>query len=137
MGLMVPSRQAIIPELVGEEDVMNAVSLDSLGMNTLRLGAPALTGFIVDAWDFSVVYYVMAALYIMGAISIAFMPLTGKLSSGGNQALSDIVEGFRYLKRNSTILIVLIFSLFIVVLSMPYMALLPIFTDSILNKLDA
>lgn len=133
MGLMVPSRQAIIPEMVSGEDLMNAVSLDSLGMNTLRLTAPALTGFIIEGFDFAAVYYVMTGMYVMGAIFIAFMPLTSRLASKGNGALAEIADGFKYLKRNTTILLLLIFTLFVVVLSMPYMALLPIFTDTILD----
>jgi len=133
MGLMVPSRQAIIPEMVSDEDLMNAVSLDSLGMNVLRLTAPALTGFIIAGFDFAAVYYAMTAMYAIGAVFISFMPLTRRLVSGGNQALADIAGGFKYLKRNPTISILLIFTLFVVVLSMPYMALLPIFTDTILG----
>ncbi|MFC1899642.1 MFS transporter [Chloroflexota bacterium] len=133
MGLMVPSRQAIIPEMVSGEDLMNAVSLDSLGMNTLRLMAPALSGFIIESFNFAAVYYVMTGMYVMGAIFIAFMPLTSRLISKGSRALTEIAEGFKYLKRNTTILLLLIFTLFAVMLSMPYMALIPIFTDTILD----
>ena len=133
MGLMVPSRQAIISEMVSGEDLMNAVSLDSLGMNILRLTAPALTGFIIDGFDFAAVYYVMTGMYVMGAIFIALMPLTSRLASNGSRVLAEIAEGFKYLKRNTTILLLLIFTLFAVILSMPYMALLPIFTDTILD----
>ena len=57
MGLMIPSRQSIIPEIVPEEDIMNAVSLDSTGQNTLRLMAPAISGFLIEAFGFGAVYY--------------------------------------------------------------------------------
>ena len=133
MGLMIPSRQAIIPEIVSNEDLMNAVSLDSLGMNTLRLTAPALTGFLIDAYDFSAVYYAMAAMYTLGAIFIGFMPLTGRMLTRGGQALADIAEGFRYIKSHTTIMYLLIFTLFVVILSMPYMTLMPIFSEEILD----
>ncbi len=136
MGLMIPSRQAIIPEIVSDEDLMNAVSLDSLGMNTLRLTAPALTGFLIDAYDFSAVYYAMTAMYIMGAVFIAFMPLTGRIAARGSRALSDIAEGFKYIKNHTTIMYLLIFTLFVVILSMPYITLMPMITDGIL-KVDA
>ena len=53
MGLMMPSRQAIIPEIVGEEQVMNAVALNSLGMSTLRLLAPAAAGTAKRIWKAS------------------------------------------------------------------------------------
>lgn len=43
MSLMMPSRQAMIPDLVGNEKMMNAISLNMAGMNTMRLFAPAGT----------------------------------------------------------------------------------------------
>jgi MFS family permease len=133
MGLMIPSRQAIIPEIVDEEQIMNAVSLDSTGMNTLRLMAPALSGFLVDALGYGAVYYTMTGMYLLGAVCIVFMPLTGNMSIRGGNAISDIKEGFGYIRKEPTILTLLAFTLFMVVLSMPYMTLLPIFSLDILN----
>ena len=133
MGLMIPSRQSIIPEIVPEEEIMNAVSLDSTGQNTLRLMAPAISGFLIEAFGFGAVYYVMTGMYLIGTICIAFLPLTGKISMHGGNAVRDIREAFHYLKRQRTLLNVLGFTLFVVVLSMPYMTLLPIFALDILN----
>ncbi|UCD09368.1 MAG: MFS transporter [Dehalococcoidales bacterium] len=133
MGLMIPSRQAIIPEIVDEEDIMNAVSLDSTGMNILRLVSPALSGFLVDFFGYGSVYYVMTGMYIFGTVCIMFMPLTGKLVSGASNVIQDIKEGFLYIRRESTILLLLIFTLFVVVLSMPYMTLLPVFAEDVLD----
>ncbi len=133
MGLMIPSRQAIIPEIVDGEHIMNAVSLDSTGMNTLRLMAPALSGFLIDAFDYGAVYYVMTGMYVIGAVCIAFMPLTGTMSISGGNALADVKEGFRYIRKETTLLLLLAFTLFVVVLSMPYMTLLPIFALDILD----
>ena len=112
---------------------MNAVSLDSTGMNVLRLVSPALAGFLVDIFGYGSVYYVMTGMYIFGTICIMFMPLTGKLVSGANNVMQDIKEGFLYIKRESTILLLLIFTLFVVVLSMPYMTLLPVFAEDVLD----
>lgn len=134
MGLMIPSRQSIIPEIVDSDQLMNAISLDSLGMNTLRLTAPALSGFLIEWFDFESVYYAMTAMYVMGVVFIWFMPLTGKaVVRSGRKTLTDIAEGFRYIRGEKTILLLLGFTLFVVVLSMPYMTLMPIFTDTILG----
>jgi len=133
MGLMMPSRQAIIPEIVGEEGLMNAVSLNVLGMNTLRIIAPAATGFIIGAFNFEAVYYTMTGMYLMAVVFIAFMPLTGTMALRGGGALADIKEGLQYVQRETTILLVLMFTLFAVVLSMPYMMLMPVFAVDILK----
>lgn len=133
MGLMIPSRQAIVPEIVSQEQLMNAVALDTLGMNTLRLLAPAATGFLIDAFDFKAVYYAMTGMYLMGAVFIAFMPLTSTIARRGGAALADIREGFKYVRHETTILLLLAFTLFAVLLSMPYIYLMAIFTEDILK----
>ena len=72
-GLMMPSRQAFLPQIVGGEELMNAISLNTMGMNTLRLLAPMLAGFLIgDAFNFEAVYYVMAGLYLMSVVSSSF-----------------------------------------------------------------
>lgn len=136
MGLTFPSRQAIIREIVSETQLMNAVSLNMLGMNTLRLLAPAATGFLIDAFDFATVYYTMSALYFIAAVFFALMPPTGKIAIGGRSALAGIKEGFQYMRRENAVFLILVFSLIAIVLSMPYRIMMPIFTEDIL-KVDA
>ncbi|MBM2825130.1 MAG: transporter [Dehalococcoidales bacterium] len=133
MGLTMPSRQAIILEIVGDRQVMNAIALSSLEMNTLRFLAPALAGFLIDAFDFQAVFYTMTALYLLGAALIALMPLTGTMTLRGSGALADIAEGLKYIRQEPAVLMVLVFTLFAVLLSMPYQMMLPIFADDILK----
>ena len=76
MSLMMPSRQAIIFELVGEDALMNAIALNAAAMNLLRLLAPAFAGFFIAIWSIEGVYYMMAALYITGFLFIVRLPGT-------------------------------------------------------------
>jgi len=133
MGLMMPSRQAILPEIVGEEKLMNAVALNVLGMNTLRLLAPAASGFLIDALGFKAVYYATTGMYLMAVVFIAFLPLTSTMTVRGGGALADIKEGLNYVRRETNILLILAFTLFAVILSMPYMMLMPVFAVDVLK----
>ncbi|MBA7637305.1 Enterobactin exporter EntS [subsurface metagenome] len=133
MALMMPSRQAILPEIVGEEQLLNAISLNMLGMNGLRLFAPALTGFLIDAFDFEAVYYGMTGMYLMAVVFIGFLPLTSTITIRGRGALADIKEGLNYLRHETTIVLILVLTLVVVLLSMPYMMLMPVFADDILK----
>jgi MFS family permease len=133
MGLMMPARQSIIPELVSREHAMNAVALSTLGMNVLSLAAPAAAGFLVDAFDFAAVYYTMTGLYLYGVGFLVFLPRTNRTTMSGGSILADIQEGIRYMRRQRLGLLILFFTLFFVVLSMPYRQLLPIFVDDILK----
>jgi MFS family permease len=133
MGLMMPARQAIIPEIVSKEQVMNAVALNALGMNVLRLFSPALAGFLIDAFDFKAVFYAMTLMNLYSVAFMLFIPPTSQTLVRGGNILADIQEGFQYLLREKTVLFILVFNLFVVVLSMPYQQLLPIFVDDILK----
>ncbi|MBE0431611.1 MAG: MFS transporter [Dehalococcoidia bacterium] len=132
MALMMPSRMAILPEIVGREQLMNAVSLSALEMNALRLGAPALAGFIIEGFGFDVLYYTMAGFYLMGGILTAFLPRTSNVVARGGKALAQIREGLTYIRHNTTILLILLFTIFAVFLTMPYYVLMPVFTEDIL-----
>lgn len=133
-GLMMPSRQAFLPEIVGGEQLMNAISLNTMGMNSLRLLAPALAGFLIgDDFNFEVVYYVMTGLYLTSVVFIAFLPHTSTIAVRGSSALASIKEGLRYVRHETNILLILIFTLFAVILSMPYLLLMPIFAVEVLN----
>ena len=133
MGLMMPSRQAMIAEIVGEEDLMNAIALNTFAMNINRLMMPALAGFLIEGLGFVATYIFMTAMYLVAVIFIAIMPLTSTISLKGTGALSEIKDGLQYVRHQTTILVVLIFTLATVVLSMPYMGMLPVLTEKVLN----
>jgi MFS family permease len=133
MGLMMPSRQAIIAEIVDQEQVMNAVSLNTMGMNTFRILAPAATGFLIEAFDFASAYYVSTAMYGLAAICMFLMPKTTQKFSEGANALADIVDGVRYIRREKTMLLVVVATLFVMICGVPFMQLMPMVTEDILK----
>ncbi len=133
MALMMPSRQSIIPEIVGEEQLMNAISLNTMGMNTLRLFAPALSGFLIETVGFEAVYYTSAGMYLVAIVFISFLPLIGTMTIRGGGTLAEIKEGLNYIRHETIILLILGFTLIAHVLSMPFMQLMPVFTEDVLN----
>jgi len=133
MSLMMPSRQAIIYELVGERSLMNAIALNAAAMNLLRLLAPAFAGFFIALWSIEGVYYIMSALYIIGLIFVIKLPSTDaayQVSKKGT--FSELKDGLRYIRNNVNIFTLLVLTLFATILSMPYFFLLPVFTKDIL-----
>ena len=132
-GIIMPSRHSIIPEIVGKESVMNAIGLNNLSMSALLFIGPAVAGFLVDAFNYQVVYFIMTALTIIEILLITFIPLTGRLAKTGSNMLANIKEGLGYLKNNRNVLFVLLFILFAILLSRPIFVLLPIFSEDILG----
>ena len=133
MGLMMPATMAIIPEIVEERYITNAISLSNLAMNLFRLVAPALTGFLVDAFDFAFIYYTQAVMYLLAATLIYFLPSRKATADFDSNALEEIREGFRYIRRETTVSLIVLFSILCTVFGMPFTQLLPMFTEDILN----
>ena len=133
MGLTMPSRQAMIPVIVSGEQLMNAISLNTMGMNALQIFAPALAGFLVEWFDFEAVYYVMTAMYILSVTFFFFLPTARNISNVKMRAMDGIINGIKYVRHAPNILLVLLLSMVIVLLAMPYNNLMPIFVDDVLK----
>ena len=93
----------------------------------------AAAGFLIDTIGFSVIYYIMTGLYMMAGIFFSLIPRSGPRAGSRRTVLSDLKSGLQYVRRNVTILFLLVYTLFVICLSMPYMSLMPIFTDDILK----
>ncbi|MBI2852268.1 MAG: MFS transporter [Chloroflexi bacterium] len=131
-GLVMPTRQAILPEIIGKGSLLNAVSLGSLERDGLRFLAPAAAGFVIDRFGFETVYFIMVGLNLMAMLFCTLLPRSNNIASRGN-VFSDIKAGLQYIRHETIIFVILLFTLITVILSMPYQTLLPIFTDSILK----
>ena len=112
-ALMMPARQAIIPQLVRKSGVTNAIALSALGMALMTIAGPGLGGLVYAWLGPANTYFVIAGLMV-----IAFLMMTGVRNTGeaeskkrpGEKARSAVWEGMRYSTRNKTILI--LFALF-------------------------
>jgi len=142
-SLMMPARQAMTPEVVGESRLMNALALNTAGMNFARLMMPGLAGYMIALvgtgegtsgaeW----VYALMTAVYLWAVLSLFMVPdFHGRRERERTlrTALRDVTEGFRYIKNTPAVRAVLIVNLLIVVTSLPYFFLLPGFVDEVLH----
>ena len=151
MALVMPSRQAFLPEVVGMRRLMNAIPLQTAAMNTTQILAPALGGFMIDWTGPESVYVFMAGMYAMSVLMLfRVQTLTpeeleesragtaaagrragmGRYANAGGRGqrggtLHDLVEGLRYLMHDRTVLSILSFAFIGSILAMPIRMLLP------------
>jgi MFS family permease len=59
-----PVRQAFVPEMVGTEDLTNAIALNSTQFNAARVIGPAVGAIIVKAAGYAACFYINAASFI-------------------------------------------------------------------------
>jgi MFS family permease len=132
-GVALPARQAMIPELVPPEKVMNAVALNSIGQNSLALVGPTVAGFLIAGLGFTWVYFFMAVFYMVAVVMNNFIPPVQVKVQIRRNTLKDVVEGVKYVYSNKLIFAIVAFNLLCIVTSMPRGQLMPIFATDILH----
>ena len=132
-----PARQALIPTLVPEDRVMNAVALMSATQNTMRIIGTSLAGFAVWALGFGGTFTLIAVIYI-GAVLSTYMLKVPPRAPGGDHSVSaafrDLKEGAVFAWGHPAIRGVLMLSLVYFTFGMSYMQVFaPLFANSVLD----
>ena len=134
LALDLPCRQAIIPQLVEQPQIMNAVALGSGAMNLTRVVAPALGGVLVGVMGIDGVYYLIVAFYVVSTVVLFRVP-PQKVPPRDSQTTvrSDLAEGLRFIRRSPVLLALLTMALVPIAFGMPYQLLMPVFAVDVLN----
>lgn len=99
-----PTRQALIPDLVGREYMANAIALNSTAFSASQVLGPAVAGVILAATNVAVCFYFNAVSYIAIIVALLAMrpvPTKGARSTGG--MLQNLTEGFGYVRKNAVV----------------------------------
>jgi MFS family permease len=97
-AFMMPAQQAILAELVDKGTLLNAISLQSLGMGLMGIFAASLAGVVIEAIGVDGVYYGMALLYVLALFTLTKLPKTGFSNTGALSIWSNLREGVRYIR---------------------------------------
>jgi MFS family permease len=95
-----PARQTFMMEMVGRDDLPNAVSLNTVVMNASRVVGPAIGGVIITVFGLGVCFFVNAASYVAVIVGLAMMR-TAELhrTAPVERAKGQVRDGFRYVWR--------------------------------------
>lgn len=130
----VPIRQAFLVQMVGKEDLPNAIALNSSIFNAARVVGPAIAGFAIalvgEGWCFF-----LNGLSFIAVIAALLMMRIAKtdIKPSGDSPLKSLVQGFRFAMSDvpvrSTLLLLSVLSLF----GLQYSVFMPIYAQDILN----
>lgn len=100
-----PSRQTLMVELVGKKDLVNAIALNSAMVNSTRVIGPAIGGILLATFGAAWCFLLDATSYlaVLYAIHKINLPASHYTPKKVRADWKYTVEGFKYLKTNSTI----------------------------------
>jgi MFS family permease len=128
-----PARQVLINDLVGQQYLLNAISLNAAAFNLSRSVGPALAGLVIEVWGVDACYLLQAVLYLFATTWTLQMRIPQAAVAPKDEAetpqslLASVREGLKYIAAQKLVLALMILALAPVVLGMPFVSLMPMF----------
>ena len=99
----IPGRQSFLVDMVGKEDLMNAIALNSSMFNGARVIGPAIAGILVakigEGWCFAA----NSISYVAVIVGLLLMHVHSPVRVSKHSPIEDIVEGFRWVNQTRII----------------------------------
>jgi MFS family permease len=142
LALSIPARTALIPDIVGEKLMFNAMAYNTASWNLSRILGPALAGFMIaifaggdttSHFGVGLVYVVLSLLYLSSAITVFFIHHNGQPTSILRKSpLNDISEGLRYVFNSPIVGGLILLSILPFLFGLSINTLLPAFNTDVL-----
>ena len=127
-----PGRQALVVEIVGEETLMNAIALQSGGMNLTRIIAPSIAGVLMLFIGMAGVYFIVVAFCAASVFALFMIPLTSTTELKMARTITEeFFEGLNYIRNSPTLKMLLIMGVVPMLFVMSYATFMPIFARDI------
>ena len=134
MALNMPSRQALVSEIVPDDKLMNGIALQNSAMNATRIAGPAVAGFLIlyiDTWG---VFYLVSAIYGASVLSVVPMMAGREVSSRSGKGMAgDVKAGFAYALGDPVLRSLILMAFIPVLFGFSYYVLMPAWAREALN----
>lgn len=133
-SIEIPARQSFIVELVGREDLVDAIALNSAGFNLARIVGPSIAALVIGTLGLQWCFGLNALSYVavLGGLYMIKLP-AWKAAEGGASPLEGMLEGFRYVRQTplvyALIRVVAVYSIF----ALAYIAMMPVVAQDVLH----
>lgn len=133
-AIEIPARQSFIVDLVGKEDLTNAIALNSSAYNAARIVGPALAGVLIAELGMALCFGLNALSYL--AVIVAFlqmrMPSWVRPVLPGD-AMARFREGLAFARTDRRVWAMIVMTAVFGIFGFPYFVLLPIFARDVLH----
>jgi MFS family permease len=133
MAIDTPARQSFVVELVGKEDLSNAIALNASIFHGARVIGPAAAGILVAVSGVAGAFFLNGASFLAVLLALFLMDVSLIRRTGGVEAARDPLAGVRYLRENRVPRAVVLLISLSAMIAMPFYVLVPIITKEILG----
>jgi predicted MFS family arabinose efflux permease len=122
-----PARQTFVMEMVGRDELPNAVGLNSVVMNSSRAVGPAIGGIVISGFGLAPCFFVNASSFL--AVLVALWMMNGaalQRVATVPRAKGQLREGFRYVWSERTLRTPLVMMAVIGTLAFNFQVVIPL-----------
>ncbi len=131
-ALNMPTRMAMVADLVDHEDIMNAVSLNSTVMNSGRILGPLLAGVIIELTGIGLALAFNASFYFLGTFFLFFINGAATMEPAQRTSIiRDLLTGVRYVRATPVALTIIGVGYTLGFLGMPILQVMPAYTKEV------
>jgi MFS family permease len=131
-ALQMPARQAAIPSLVNKDQLPNAFALNAMAMSIMTLVAPAIGGVLYELIDPKNVYIIVSIVMMSAVLFTGMVPkMYPQVSANKPSMVDSVIAGFKYIGRNKIVLNLMIYSVVVALLSMPFRMLVQVYAKDV------
>lgn len=138
--LDMPTRQSFIVELVGKEDRMNAIALNSTVFNLARIVGPAVAGILMGYFGIAACFFANSVSFAAVLVSLFFiqpLPITAEHGNSGGGVIANIADGLKYIYRSDVLFSTLMVMAVVGTFAPNFSVLVPVFATKILGQGEA
>jgi MFS family permease len=127
-----PARQALIPDLVPEKDLLNAISLNAATYNGAALAGPAIAGALLGPFGVGTLFFINGISYLAILFALFAMRDVRTHTGGMHKSIGNsMLAGLAYAWQTRLVFLLLVLSALAAVFGRSYQNLLPIFARDI------
>jgi len=130
----IPIRQSFNLEMVGHDDLPNAIALNSTAFNVARVAGPAAGGFLLREVGVDGCFLINALSFAAIIVGLAMMVLPPHTPVTRKASFKSFWRGVVYVRRHPTLWLVTMLVGVVSLLSMPFGTLLPVFARDIFHS---
>ncbi len=129
-----PARLSFFADLVGKEDVMNAVSLNSSIVNLARIIGPAVAGIVMMKFGAAVCFLINALSFLAVIYSLTRIETKDSVAPPlKRNMLEEVKEGLAYIKNDETLYLNAVFLAIVSTFAMNSEVIIPVFAKTVLG----
>jgi MFS family permease len=131
----IPARQSFFIEMVGREDLLNAIALNSAAFNGSRIIGPSVAGFLIGYLGIAACFYMNSLSFLAAIVGLLLIRLEKPLKKeeGRKGVKEEFREGVKYVFSESRVYTLLMFVGIIGFFGLPYISFLPVYARDILK----